>query len=88
MLVASPEMDSRTIEGLKRRDPCAMKDLYDRYGRLVYSVVYRIIGNGGETEEIVQETFLRVWTRAHLIDDSRATLGPWVLAIARNLAID
>jgi RNA polymerase sigma-70 factor, ECF subfamily len=82
------ESDSRTIEGLKRRDPGAMTALYDRYGRIVYSVVYRIVGNGGEAEEIVQESFFRVWKRAHLIDDSCDTLRPWLLIIARNLSID
>ena len=65
-----------------------MADLYDRYARILYSVVYRIVGNGGEAEEIVQEIFLRVWTRAHLIDDSRTKLRPWLLTIAHNLAID
>jgi len=65
-----------------------MSDLYERYGRIVYSVVYRMIGNGGEAEEIVQEVFLRVWTRAHQIDASCGALGPWILTIARNASID
>jgi len=65
-----------------------MTELYDRYGRIVHSVVYRIVGNAGEAEEIVQEIFLRVWMRAHLIDDSRSALRPWLLTLTRNLAID
>jgi len=65
-----------------------MVDLYDRYGRIVYSVVYRIVRNSGEAEEIVQDIFLRVWTRAHLVEDSCSTLGPWLLTITRNLALD
>jgi RNA polymerase sigma-70 factor (ECF subfamily) len=65
-----------------------MADLYDRYGRIVYSIVNRIVGNSGEAEEVVQEIFLRVWTRTHLIDGTRATVAPWLQTIARNLAID
>jgi RNA polymerase sigma-70 factor (ECF subfamily) len=65
-----------------------MSDLYDRYGRMVYSVAYRMVKNRGEAEDIVQEIFLRVWTRAHLIDDSRGTLRPWLQTIARNVVID
>lgn len=86
--IREEESDSRTIQGLKRRDPAAMTALYERYGHIAYSVVYRIVGNGGEAEEIVQETFLRIWRRAHLIDNSHDSLRPWLLAIARNLAID
>ena len=82
------ESDSSTIEGLKRREPAAMAKLYDRYGALVYSVIFRVVGNSGEAEEIVQDVFLRVWMRAHLIEDSCCTLRPWILTIARNRAID
>lgn len=79
--------DSQIIEGLKRRDPGAMTDLYDRHGSIVYSVVCRMVGTGGKAEEIVQETFLCVWTRAHLIEGTAGALGPWLLTIARNLAL-
>ncbi len=88
LLTANTDSDARIIEGLKCHNPCALEDLYDRYGRIVFSVVFRIIQNTGEAEEIVQEVFLRIWTSAHLIDNSRGTLGPWLLTIARNLAID
>jgi RNA polymerase sigma-70 factor (ECF subfamily) len=73
---------------LKRRDPRVMAELYDRYGRAVYSVIFRIVRKRGEAEEIVQESFLRVWTRAHLFDETRGSLGSWLLTIGRNLAID
>ncbi len=82
------QSDSLTIGGLKRRDPGALANLYDRYGGIVYSVIFRVLGNVGEAEEVVQEVFLRVWMRAHLIDDSCGTLRPWILVIARNRAID
>ena len=82
------ESDSPIIAGLKRREPRAMANLYDRYGTLVYSVVFRMVGNSGEAEELVQDVFLRVWMRAHLIEDSCCTMRPWLLTIARNRAID
>jgi RNA polymerase sigma-70 factor (ECF subfamily) len=80
--------DSQIIGGLKERDPTSMSDLYDRYGGMVYAVAYRMVRNRGEAEDLVQERFLRVWTRAHLIDDSRGTLRPWLLTITRNVVID
>ena len=36
----------------------------------------------------MQETFLRVWNRAQGFDGERGALGPWLLAVARNRAID
>ena len=73
---------------LKRREPAAMGELYDRYGRLAYSLIYRIVRDVGVAEDLVQETFLRVWNRAQGFDAERGALGPWLLAVARNRAID
>ena len=73
---------------LKRRDPQAMADLYDRYGRIAYSLILRIVRDAALAEDLVQETFLRVWNRAQAFDEQRGALGPWLLAVARNRAID
>jgi len=73
---------------LKRRDSQAIAELYDRYGKLVFSVILRIVKEAGIAEDLTQETFLRVWNRAQFFDEQRGALGPWVLAVARNRAID
>ena len=80
--------DSELAERLKRRDPNAMADLYDRYGRVAFSLIYRIVRDAGAAEDLVQETFLRVWNRVQAFDTERGSLGPWVLTVARNRAID
>ena len=82
------ESDPDLAARIKRRDPQAMADLYDRYGRLAYSVILRIVRDREMAEDLVQETFLRVWTRAQAFDSKRGALGPWLLAVARNRAID
>jgi RNA polymerase sigma-70 factor (ECF subfamily) len=64
-----------------------MTDLYDRYQRIVYWAATRALGNAGEAQDVVQEVFLRAWTRANLIDPSRS-LEPWLLTVTRNIAID
>ena len=73
---------------LKAREPQAMADLYDRYGRLAYALIYRIVRDAAAAEDLVQETFLRVWNRVQSFDQERGALGPWVLTVARNRAID
>ena len=80
--------DRNLAERLKRGEPPAMAELYDRYGKLAYSVIYRIVRDVGVAEELVQEAFLRVWNRAQGFDAERGALGPWLLAVARNRAID
>ncbi len=80
--------DRSLIDGLQHRDPDALGQLYDRYGKLAYSVVLRIVRDQAVAEDLVQEIFLRIWNRARSIDSERNAIGPWLLAIARNRAID
>jgi RNA polymerase sigma-70 factor, ECF subfamily len=84
---AGPE-DRGLIERLKRRDPQALAELYDRYGRLAYSLVLRVVRDKAIAEDLVQETFLRVWNRVQSIDSEKGAIAPWLMAIARNRAID
>jgi len=80
--------DSELARRLQRREPRAMADLYDRFGRLAYSLIFSVVKDAGVAEDLVQETFLRVWNRASGFDPDRGALGPWLLAVARNRAID
>jgi RNA polymerase sigma-70 factor (ECF subfamily) len=84
---AGPEERALVLR-LQHRDPQALAELYDRYGRMAYSLVLRVVRDGAIAEDLVQETFLRVWNRVHSIDSEKGTIGPWLLAIARNRAID
>jgi len=84
--VAQPDGD--LVERLRSRDPQALAELYDRYGRVVYSLILRIVRDTAAAEDLVQETFLRVWNRVHAFDVLRGSVGPWLLAVARNRAID
>jgi RNA polymerase sigma-70 factor (ECF subfamily) len=80
--------EAELAEALKRRDPGAMGKLYDTYGRTIYALIFRIVRDTGIAEDLVQETFLRVWNRAVRFDGARGSLSTWILTIARNQAID
>ena len=80
--------DGDLARRLRARDAGAMRELYDRYGRLVYSLILRMVRNSAAAEDLVQETFLRVWNRIQAFNQERGALGPWVLTVARNRAID
>ncbi|MGA2213362.1 MAG: sigma-70 family RNA polymerase sigma factor [Bryobacteraceae bacterium] len=80
--------EGELIARLQRRDPQALAEVYDLYGRLAYALVLRVVRDKAIAEDLVQETFLRVWNRSGSLDAAKGALGPWVLAIARNRAID
>ena len=76
------------IERLQRRDPEALGELYDIYGRAIYGLVIRIVRDTGIAEDLVQETFINVWRRAPSFDPQRGAVGPWLKTVARNRALD
>ena len=85
-----PEMGDEDNFGfrLQEQDPLVLADIYDRYGRMVYSVVLRYVRNRATAEDLTQETFLRVWNRADTFDGTRGQLSSWILVVAKNSAID
>ncbi len=88
LMAALAEGDAELVTRLQRRDPQALAELYDRYGRIAYSLILRVVRDASLAEDLVQETFLRVWNRAQAFDAQRGAIGPWLLAVARNRAID
>ncbi|HEU0120374.1 MAG TPA: sigma-70 family RNA polymerase sigma factor [Bryobacteraceae bacterium] len=80
--------DQELAVRLQRRDPQALGELYDKYGRIAYSLIVRIVRDEGIAEDLTQETFLRIWNRMAGFDAQKGALGAWVLTVARNRAID
>jgi RNA polymerase sigma-70 factor, ECF subfamily len=66
----------------------ALDVLYDRYGRLVYSMAIRILNNVEEAEEVTQETFLRLWQRSEIYQPKRGSLSGFLITMARSRSID
>lgn len=62
--------------------------IYDRHADLLFASVVRLLGDRDTAAEIVQDSFLALWRRAHLYDSTAGSLIGWLLAIARNRAID
>jgi RNA polymerase sigma-70 factor (ECF subfamily) len=88
MIPDDNQLESAIVEKLCSRDPAGLAAAYDRYGGTAYSLILRITRNAGASEDLLQELFLRVWNRSADFDSTRGNLGVWILAIARNMAID
>jgi RNA polymerase sigma-70 factor (ECF subfamily) len=69
-------------------DADALGELYDRYGRVVFGVIYRMLGSPESAEEVAQNAFHSVWRQATAYRPERGSVRTWLLAIARNAAID
>ena len=71
-----------------RGDQAALEALYDRYASIVMGIALKIIGDQAVAEDILQETFWRVWQSAETYQSQLGTFTGWLFRIARNLAID
>lgn len=80
--------DAALVRRLLQRDVSAFEELYDRHSRLVYALVLRILQQATTAEEVVQDVFLQLWRNTTQYDGSRGPFVPWLLAIARNRALD
>jgi RNA polymerase sigma-70 factor, ECF subfamily len=82
------EADFSLLQRIAARDEAALAEFYDRHSRLAYTVITRIVGSSPDAEELLQETFVRVWSRAETYDAVLGSPLTWLTRIARNRAID
>jgi len=84
----SQEAERTLIRRLKARDERALEELYDLLAPWVLGLAFRILQDEDEAEEVVADAFAQVWRRVDRHDAQRGPLVPWILAIARNRALD
>lgn len=75
------EIASGNVEG-------PMRELYQRYAGNIYRLGVQILGDCGLAEEVVQQTFERLWRGAARFDPGRGTVGAYLIVIARSVAYD
>ncbi|MPY95055.1 MAG: sigma-70 family RNA polymerase sigma factor [Acidimicrobiia bacterium] len=79
--------DERLVARFRAGDTDAVRRLYEQFGRAVFTVGYKALGDRSLAEEVVQLTFLKAWQAADRFDPSQE-LAPWLYTIARRTAID
>jgi len=80
--------EEELVNALKRQDTIAIKALYDMYSGALLGVISRIVIQTEVAEDLLQETFVKVWNSAASYDSSKGRLFTWMMNVARNLSID
>ncbi|TVY08491.1 RNA polymerase sigma factor SigW [Paenibacillus cremeus] len=81
------QMDTRLAKLARGGDRAAFAELVELYKDKIYHLAYRMLHNRHEAEEIVQETFLRVYTNLERYDEQQK-FSTWIYRIGTNLCID
>ena len=80
--------DEQLLARVIGRDADALETLYERYAPVVMGLAVKMLGDRPAAEEVVQETFWRVWRGADSYRAARGTFAGWLFGIARNLVVD
>jgi RNA polymerase sigma-70 factor (ECF subfamily) len=80
--------DAELLRRMAAGDEAALGALYDRWSPLVHSVVMRVVNDGDDAEELVEETFWQAWRQAGRYDASRGGISGWLVVMARSRALD
>ena len=80
--------DVGLLDRIVARDESAVAELYERHSRLLFGIIFRILRDRGEAEEVLQEVFLAVWNRAETYNVTLGSPAGWLVRIARNRGID
>ncbi len=76
------------IESLLRGESQGYEILFDRYGAMLFGVISRIVKNEADAENLLQDSFVKIWRSVGSYDDSKGQFTTWIINIARNTAID
>jgi RNA polymerase sigma factor (sigma-70 family) len=80
-------LDPATLDGFRAGDPDAVRIVYRHYGRLVFAVALRVLGDRQAAEDATQQTFVQAWRAAPGFEAGRDP-APWLATIARRVSID
>lgn len=84
----SDRVEMELITGLRHKDQKALSRLYKSYGPALKGIISRIIDNEELTEDLLQETFVKIWISFHKYQSSKGRLFTWMSTLARNVALD
>lgn len=85
---AAVSTDEALVERLRGRDVRALEALYDRHARALFSLAVKLLAEPEAAEEVVQETFLKLWQRPESYLPERGRVVSWLLGVTHHRAVD
>ena len=79
--------DTELAARLRAGDELAIRELYERYGGLVFTVARRVVGDRDRADDVTQQAFVKAWEHRDRFEPGR-DFAPWLATIARRAAID
>ncbi len=86
--VPAQEADASALRRMGDGDGSGLAELYDRHGRALFSLAFRILRDQTDAEEVVQDVFVQAWRQAARYDTGRGPVVAWLLMLTRSRAID
>lgn len=81
-------LEKHIVELLQEGNDKAISLLYEHYGDTLYGVAFKVVRDEELAQDVLQESFVKIWNKAHTYDASKARLFTWLFRITRNTAID
>ena len=85
---ASADVQDQFILNLQAGDENAFQCLYDSYSASLFGIIFRIVDDKKEAENLLQDCFVKIWLNIASYDPDKGRLATWMFNIARNTAID
>ncbi|GGG30534.1 RNA polymerase [Dokdonia pacifica] len=83
-----PFIEQHIVELLKAQDERAIGLLYDHYADALFGVAIKVTKDEVLAQDVLQESFVKIWKNAHKYDSSKARLFTWLFRVVQNTAID
>jgi RNA polymerase sigma-70 factor (ECF subfamily) len=80
--------EEELIRSLRERDETSFSYVYDNYSGALYGIISRIVPEEEAAQDILQESFVKIWNNFASYDSSKGRLFTWMVNVARNMAID
>lgn len=81
-------IELKITELFKKKDAKAVNLIFENYGRALYGVIYKVVNNPEDCEEVLQDVLVKIWENSASYDRDKGRLYTWMLNISRNAAID
>jgi RNA polymerase sigma-70 factor (ECF subfamily) len=76
------------VDKVKQGDKEAFAALYDNYTDALFGVVSKIVRSDEIAEDVMQDSFVKIWKNIHSFNPEKGTIFTWMLNVSRNTAID